>query len=66
MTSVTFDVPIHDDNILEDNETFTLVIMANSLPSKVRRGTPGRATITIINFIGKSFVYADSLFSIIC
>ena len=61
VTSVPFDVPINGDDILEDDEVFTLTIIANSLPSKVSRGNPGRATITIINVISKSFVYAKSL-----
>ena len=37
MTSVSFDVPINDDNILETNEDFTLTIDSSSLPNGVTR-----------------------------
>ena len=48
-TSVSFDVPINNDNILENEEDFTLTIIASSLPSVVTRGDPFRATITIVD-----------------
>ena len=46
-TSVPFDVPINDDNILEGNEDFGLTIIRNTLPDGVTRGDPFRATVTI-------------------
>jgi len=49
VTSVTFDVPITDDSILEDNENFMLTIDQSSLPTNVNRGDPGGATVTIVN-----------------
>jgi len=55
-TSVTFDVPITDDNILEGNENFTLTIDQSSLPTNVNRGDHGEATVTIVNDDGKEFV----------
>ena len=49
MTSVPFDVPITDDNILEGNENFTLTIDLSSLPDSVTRGNPGSATVTVVD-----------------
>ena len=48
-TTATFDVPINDDNILEDNENFILTIDPSSLPSNVTIGDPGQATVTIVD-----------------
>ena len=46
-TSVSFDVAIIDDNILETTEDFTLTIIQSSLPTGVTRDNPFRATVTI-------------------
>ena len=48
-TTATFYVPINDDNILERNENFMLTIDEASLPTGVTRGTPGEATVTIVD-----------------
>ena len=48
-TTATFNVPIIDDNILEGNEYFILTIDETSLPTDVTRGTPGEATVTIVD-----------------
>jgi len=54
VTSVPFNVPIKDDNILENNEDFTLTIMRSSaLPDGVTRGSTSQATITIVDDDGK-------------
>ena len=47
--TATFDVPINDDNIYEINENFMLTIDGTSLPTGVTRGSPGEATMTIVN-----------------
>ena len=52
-TSVTFDVPITDDRILEGNESFMLTIDQPSLPEGVSRGGPSEATVTIVDNDGK-------------
>ena len=49
MTRVPFDVPIIDDNTIEDNEDFTLRIVRNTLPDGINRGNPFRATVTIVD-----------------
>ena len=54
VTRMPFDVPITDDMILEGNENFMLTINATSLPSGVMRGTPGEATVTIVDDDRKS------------
>jgi len=40
---------IRDDNIVEDDETFSLIIDPSSLPRSVSIGSPGEATVTIKN-----------------
>ena len=49
MTSVSFDIPINDDCILEDNETFNLTINPSSLPNGVTVGSYHQATVTIVD-----------------
>ena len=49
----SFNVPIVNDNILEDDETFTLAIVTGSLPSRVSQGKPRQARVTIANIISK-------------
>jgi len=53
VTSVTFDVPITDDSILESNENFMLTINQPSLPTGVSPGDPSEATVTIVDDDGK-------------
>jgi len=52
-SSVSFDVLINNDNLLEDDEIFTLTIMQNTLPNRVSRGSTSQATVTIVNNDGK-------------
>ena len=47
MTSVTFDVTINNDNVLEDNEDFTLTI--NPSDGVVVDDDMGSTTVTINN-----------------
>ena len=49
MTNVPFDVPIIDDTILEENETFTLEINSSSLPSRITVSNPSQARVVIRN-----------------
>ena len=49
VTSVPFDVPINDDNILEGNEDFSVIILPDTLPAGVTSGDPGSATVTIVD-----------------
>ena len=50
--SVPFNISIIDDNILEDNENFTLTINS-SLPTGIMVGNPGQATVPIVDNDGK-------------
>ena len=57
VTSVSFNVPIIDDDVLEENENFKLVI-GNSLPRRTSgRRKRGQATVTILNTDSKLHVY---------
>ena len=49
VTSVTFDVPINDDNILEGSENFMLTIDQSSLATNVNSGIPNETTVTIVD-----------------
>ena len=51
--SVTFDVKIYDDNILEANETFSLTINVSSLPGCIDYAVPYQATVMIVDDDGK-------------
>jgi len=64
VTSVTFDVSIIDDSILEGNENFMLTIDQLSLPSYVNRGNPGEATVTIVDNDGKEFINIISVHTV--
>ena len=48
-TSVSFDVPIIDDDIVESRETFNLAVTSSSLPNNVYRGVPNVTTVTILD-----------------
>ena len=46
-TLAVFNVSINDDNIVEDNENFTLVINPSSLPNGVTVVNPNQTTVNI-------------------
>ena len=48
-TIATFNIPITDDMMLEEDENFMLAIDETSLPDGVTRGTPGEATVNIVD-----------------
>ena len=48
-TTATFNIPINDDNILEIDENFLLIINETALPPDVTRGNPSEATVTIVD-----------------
>ena len=49
MTMASFNVPINDDDILENDEDFTLSIRSDTLPNRVTRLGSGRSTVTIVD-----------------
>ena len=57
MTSVSFNVPINDDNIFEANEEFRFTIDPNSLPTDVTRGSLKVATVTIVDNDGMYAIF---------
>ena len=52
-TSASFDVAIIDDNLMEGNKSFSVIIDQSSLPSSVTVGMPDQATVTIVDDDGK-------------
>ena len=50
---VTFSIPITDDNIREESETFNLIIDESSLPNGITSGNPKTTTVTIMDNDGK-------------
>ena len=48
-TTAAFNVPIKDDDILEGDENFILIIYSTSLPKSVTPGNPDEATVTIVD-----------------
>ena len=53
MTRISFYVPIINDNYLEFNEKFDLVIDQSLLPFNVNVGSTYQATVTIVDDDGK-------------
>ena len=49
MTNASFNVSIKNNNVLEFDENFELLINTSSLPSDVTVGIPARATVTIVD-----------------
>ena len=49
VTLVAFDIEIIDDKISEGVENFMLTIDQGSLPINITHGTPGQATVTIVD-----------------
>ena len=49
-TTATFNISINDnDDIVEEDQSFTLTINETSLPDNVTHGIFGEATVTIVN-----------------
>ena len=53
MTTVSFNISIHDDDIFEGSESFILDINTNTLPDSVTADDPSQATIMIVDDDGK-------------
>ena len=49
MTNVPFSVPITDDNVVEINEKFIIIIDLSSLPFNVNIGSIYQATVLILD-----------------
>ena len=60
-----FNISIIDDSTLEGNETFTLDIIAGSLPSRVSRNSPGMTTVNILDDDGELLVQLLCILSLI-
>ena len=53
MTEAVFNIFLIDDDILEETETFSLIINSSSLPRNVTIGEPGEASVTILDDDGE-------------
>ena len=51
--SASFNISITDDDVLEGNERFNLIIDSSSLPNRVTVTTPDHANVTIVDNDGK-------------
>ena len=49
VTSVSFSITINNDTLLEDNETFNLIVTEYSLPKYVTLGKINITEVTIVN-----------------
>ena len=60
---MSFDVTIINDNVLENNETFSLTIIGDFLPENVTVGKISQTTVTIVNNGGsrKYAIYTISM-----
>jgi len=48
-TTVSFDIPINNDQILEEDEDFTLIIDLSSLPTRCTVSVPSNTTVIILD-----------------
>ena len=55
MTMASFNVPVNDDDIMENDEDFTLTIRSGTLPNRVTRLSTGQSTVTIVDDDSESF-----------
>jgi len=53
VTLRTVDIPICDDSVLEEDETFSLTIVSNSHPDNVTNGSPDHVNVTIVDNDGE-------------
>lgn len=56
ITRVVFEIPINDDNLLEENEIFYVTIVSSSQSASVTAIQPDEATVTIVDNDGRCFV----------
>ncbi|XP_065892786.1 uncharacterized protein [Dysidea avara] len=71
-TSVPFDVPVNNDNTLENTEMFTVTIDPSTLPDRVTVSYPDQSTVTILDsdtvvvgFTEVSRIFTESIGSVI-
>ena len=65
VTRASFNITIIIDDVLEDGETFNLIIAEDSLPENVTLGTPYLTEVTIFNDGGSSKYAIDNYVCVI-
>ena len=60
VSRASFNITIINDDVLEDHETFNLIIIEDSLPENVTLGTPYLTKVIILNFGGSSEYVVDN------
>ena len=60
VTRASFSITLIDDDVLEDRETFNLIIAEDSLPENVTLGIPYLTEVTIFNIGGSSKYVIDN------
>ena len=63
MTEAEFNISVNDDNILEETETFKIIINSSSLPNNVTIGGLDEAAVTILDNDGE-FYPTESVLSL--
>ena len=59
VTHVSFDVPITNDIVLENDEEFNFIINLSSLPTGISDSHPSLVTVTIVDDDGEMFLLYD-------
>ena len=55
MTEAVFNISMNDDDILEEIETFNIIINPSSLPNNVKIGAVDEAVVTILDNDGEFY-----------
>jgi len=63
MTEAVCNISVNDNNILEETETFKIIINSSSLPNNVTIGEVGVAVVTILDNDGE-FYPTESVLSL--
>ena len=57
VTTRSVDIPVCDDRVFEGDESFSVLIVSNSLPDNVINGTVDQATVIIVDDDCKLYIY---------
>ena len=66
LTTRSVDIPVCDDRIFEGDESFSVLIVSNSLPDNVINGTVDQATVIIVDDDCKLYIHKCILLIFCC